>query len=70
MDQRISDSRKKLNRLKYETTVYQKKLKDLQTQHDQKVKDAQNAVETDAGESEDAQVNTTYKIQVPISGGL
>ena len=56
MDQRISDSRKKLNRMRYDTTRYQKKLKDLQTQHDQMVKDSQNAVETDAGESQEAQV--------------
>jgi hypothetical protein len=41
--------------------VREKKLLELQTEYDQMVKDAEEAVNTDAGESADAQVFTKYR---------
>lgn len=47
---------KKLNALKHTRNAKEKKLFELQTEYDQMVKDAEEAVNTDAGESADAQV--------------
>lgn len=54
VDQKKGDHMKRLNALKHENAVKQKKLEELQTQYDQMLKDAEEAVKTDAGESETA----------------
>ena len=56
IDQQHSDHIKRLNVVKHENTTKQKKLEELQTKYDQMVKDADEAVKTDAGESETAVV--------------
>ena len=48
---------KRLNALKHENTLKQKQLEEYQTRYDQMVKDADEAVKTDAGESETAGVS-------------
>ena len=58
MDQQHSDHIKKLNVLRHENTSKQKQLEELQTRYDQTIKDAEEAVKTDAGESETALVIT------------
>ena len=45
---------KRLNALKHANTVKQKTLEEYQTRYNQMVKDADEAVKTDAGESETA----------------
>lgn len=47
----------------------EKKLHGLQTEYDQMVRDAEEAMNTDAGESEDAQVNSCqlFKPQIHAS---
>ena len=45
-----------MNALKHETTVKQKQLEELQTRYNQMLKDAEEAVKTDAGESDTAAV--------------
>ena len=45
---------KRLNALKHTNAVKQKQLEELQTKYDQLIKDADEAVKTDAGESETA----------------
>ncbi|XP_064616243.1 outer dynein arm-docking complex subunit 3-like [Liolophura sinensis] len=55
MDHKVCDTLKHLNALKHQTATKQKKLEQLQTQYNQMVKDASEAVATDNGESEDAQ---------------
>ena len=45
---------KRLNALKHANTNKQKNLEELQTKYNQMVKDADEAVKTDAGESETA----------------
>jgi hypothetical protein len=52
---------KRLNALKHENTVKQKQLEEYQTRYDQMVKDADEAVKTDAGESETAVVSRLKK---------
>ena len=52
---------KRLNALKHENTVKQKQLEEYQTRYDQMVKDADEAVKTDAGESETAVVSKLQK---------
>lgn len=42
--------------IKHENAVKQKHLEELQTRYDQMIKDAEEAVKTDAGESETAVV--------------
>ncbi|XP_013412590.1 coiled-coil domain-containing protein 151 [Lingula anatina] len=54
MDRKVCDYIKKLNALKHVTATKQKRLEELQTQYNQMVKDASDAVATDAGESEAA----------------
>lgn len=54
VDQQHSDHIKKLNVLRHENTSKQKQLEELQTRYDQTIKDAEEAVKTDAGESETA----------------
>ena len=54
IDQQHSDQIKRLNALKHENAVKEKQLEELQTRYDQMVKDADDAVKTDAGESETA----------------
>jgi hypothetical protein len=56
VDQQHSDHIKKLNVLRHENTSKQKQLEELQTRYDQMIKDAEEAVKTDAGESETALV--------------
>ncbi|EDO35840.1 predicted protein [Nematostella vectensis] len=55
LDQQVCESVKKMNALKHTRKVQEKKLKQLQTEYDQMVKDAEEAVNTDAGDSDDAQ---------------
>lgn len=55
MDEKVRDLVNILNKHKYMTTKKQKELEELQTQHAQMTKDSENAVATDAGESEEAQ---------------
>jgi hypothetical protein len=57
IDQKHSDLRKRLNALKHENVSKQKQLEEMQTRYDQMVKDADEAVKTDAGESETAVVS-------------
>ncbi len=56
MDEKVRDQVNKLNLMKYKTTAKEKRLEELKTQYDQMVKDSSDAVSTDAGESDDAQV--------------
>lgn len=56
LDQQVCESIKKLNALKHQRNMKDKKLRALQTEYDQMVTDAEEAVNTDAGESDDAQV--------------
>ena len=60
VDQKHSDLKKRLNALKHENVAKQKQLEELQTRYDQMVKDADEAVKTDAGESETAVVINTF----------
>lgn len=55
MDEKVRDNVNILNNLRYQTVKRAKRLEELQTQYDQMVKDASNAVATDAGESKEAQ---------------
>ncbi|XP_045206562.1 outer dynein arm-docking complex subunit 3-like isoform X2 [Mercenaria mercenaria] len=55
MDHKVCDTVKRLNALRHQTAMKQKKLEDLQTQYNQMQKDASEAVATDKGESADAQ---------------
>nr|CAB3228204.1 IC4 DC2-related axonemal dynein intermediate chain 4 [Phallusia mammillata] len=55
VDQKVCDNKKRLNALKSTTEAKRKKLHELQTQHDQMLKDASAAVEMDKGESDSAQ---------------
>ncbi len=57
MDQQHSDHIKRLNVLKHENAVKQKQIEEYQTRYDQMVKDAEEAIKTDAGESETAVVS-------------
>lgn len=57
VDQQHSDHIKKLNIIRHENTSKQKQLEELQTRYDQMIKDAEEAVKTDAGESETALVS-------------
>ena len=52
----MCDTVKRLNALRHQTASKQKKLEELQTQYNQMMKDASEAVATDKGESADAQV--------------
>lgn len=54
VDQQNSDHMKRLNAIKHENALKQKTLEEYQTRYDQMVKDADEAVKTDAGESETA----------------
>jgi hypothetical protein len=54
-----------LNALKHENVTKQKNLEELQTRYDQMVKDADESVKTDAGESETAVVSyALYKLLI------
>lgn len=66
MDHKVCDTLKQLNALKHQSATKQKKLEQLQTQYNQMVKDASEAVATDKGESEDAQVSFCFFIYVFI----
>ncbi|XP_039269652.1 outer dynein arm-docking complex subunit 3-like [Styela clava] len=55
IDQKVCDSKKRLNALKSTSEARKRKLNELQTQHDQMVKDKSAAEELDKGESESAQ---------------
>ncbi|XP_035683994.1 coiled-coil domain-containing protein 151-like isoform X2 [Branchiostoma floridae] len=55
VDHKVCDTIKRLNDLRHKTEVKQKKLAELQTQHDQMITDASAAQEMSTGESEDAQ---------------
>ena len=48
---------KRLNALKHENAVKQKQIEEYQTRYDQMVKEAEEAIKTDAGESETAVVS-------------
>ncbi|KAK3092525.1 hypothetical protein FSP39_004008 [Pinctada imbricata] len=55
MDHKVCDTMKRLNALRHQTASKHKRLEGLQTQYDQMIKDASEAVQTDKGESTDAQ---------------
>lgn len=55
IDQKVCDSKKRLNALKSTSEARRRKLNELQTQHDQMIKDKSAAEELDKGESEAAQ---------------
>ncbi|XP_060602544.1 outer dynein arm-docking complex subunit 3-like isoform X2 [Ruditapes philippinarum] len=55
MDHKVCDTVKRLNALRHQTATKQKRLEDLQTQYGQMQKDASEAVNTDKGQSADAQ---------------
>lgn len=54
-DHKVCDTVKRSNQLNHVTVAKQKKLEDLQTKYNQMVKDAEDAVATDKGDSADAQ---------------
>ncbi|KAL8618412.1 hypothetical protein ACOMHN_050180 [Nucella lapillus] len=54
-DHKVCDTVKRSNYMNHKTVQKQKKLEELQTQYNQMVKDASNAVSTDKGDSVDAQ---------------
>ncbi|XP_025111800.1 coiled-coil domain-containing protein 151-like [Pomacea canaliculata] len=54
-DLKVCDTMKRSNAMNHTTVRKQKHLEALQTKYDQMVKDASDAMETDKGESEDAQ---------------
>ncbi|CAL1533535.1 unnamed protein product [Lymnaea stagnalis] len=54
-DHKVCDSMKQLNAKKHVTARKQKKLEELQTQYNQMVKDSADAVNTEKGDSADAQ---------------
>ena len=56
VDQQHCDHMKRLNAIKHENASKQKTLEEYQTRYDQMIKDADEAVKTDAGESETAVV--------------
>ena len=61
MDEKVCDAQKKLDLEKYKTSKKMAQLEELQTQYNQMQKDASDAVATDAGESEEAEVkNLTF----------
>jgi hypothetical protein len=60
MDHKVCDTVKRLNALRHQTATKQKRLEDLQTQYGQMQKDASEAVNTDKGQSADAQVMIHY----------
>lgn len=60
-DHKVCDTIKLLNNKRHITAQKQKKLEELQTQYDQLVKDSEDAVNTDKGESADAQVECLCK---------
>ena len=64
MDEKVRDRVNVLNNMKYKTVSLQKKNESLNTKYDQMVKDASDAVATDAGESEEAQVLLCHKLPV------
>ena len=68
MDEKVRDRMNVLNSLKYRSVQKQKRLEELQTQYDQMQKDASDAVATDSGDSEDAQVNNTYYLVATDTG--
>ncbi|KAK2155197.1 hypothetical protein LSH36_246g02041 [Paralvinella palmiformis] len=55
MDEKVRDRINILNLLRYETVKKQKRVEELKTQYEQVEKETEAAVETDAGESEEAQ---------------
>ncbi|CAD5117410.1 unnamed protein product [Dimorphilus gyrociliatus] len=55
MDEKVSDKLKQLDSMRNRTVTLQKKLETKRTEYNQKVKDASDAVATDAGESPEAQ---------------
>lgn len=54
-DHKVCDTVKRSNAMNHKTVQKQKKLEELQTQYNQMVKDASDAVSTDKGDSADAQ---------------
>ena len=56
MDYKVSDNNKKINAIRHQRAEKIKKLELLQTQYDAMVREAAEALATDAGESIDAQV--------------
>ena len=56
MDEKVRDRINILNLLRYETVKKQKRLDEIKTQYKQMEKESAAAVETDIGESEEAQV--------------
>lgn len=66
-DHKVCDTIKLLNNKRHITAQKQKKLEELQTQYDQLVRDSEDAVNTDKGESADAQVECLCKTgHVPV----
>ena len=65
MDHKVCDTMKRLNALKHQTASKHKRLEAIQVMYDQMVKDASDAVQTDKGESTDAQVSMRFIIPSP-----
>ncbi len=56
MDEKVCDAQKRLDLEKYKTSKKLQQLEELQTEYNQMVKDASDAVATDSGDSEEAEV--------------
>lgn len=59
---------KRLNAIRHDNTVKQKQIEELETRYNNMVRDADEAVKTDAGESDTAMVccnSTLNKISAP-----
>ena len=56
LDQQVCEAIKKHNALNHQRKTRVKKLEQLQTEYEQMVKDAEEVMNTDSGESEEAQV--------------
>ncbi len=56
MDEKVCDAQKRLDLEKYKTSKKLQELEELQTEYNQMVKDASDAVATDSGDSEEAEV--------------
>ena len=62
MDYKVSDNNKKINAIRHQRAEKIKKLELLQTQYDAMVREAAEALATDAGESFDAQVDNCNEV--------
>ena len=66
MDYKVSDNNKKINAIRHQRAEKIKRLELLQTQYDAMVREAAEALATDAGESFDAQVLIVVVVVVVV----